>query len=68
MSSSIVTLEQQFKFQAWKNCISHSSYEETKKLLLIAVRQAISTNNRQGQIKLQNNHECQFFRKHQYGN
>ncbi|MDJ0569518.1 MAG: hypothetical protein QNJ53_10780 [Pleurocapsa sp. MO_192.B19] len=54
MSSSTVSLTRQFKFQAWKNTINNLNHQETKQLLLIAVRQSIPTNDLPGQIKLQN--------------
>ncbi|MDJ0590221.1 MAG: hypothetical protein QNJ72_09540 [Pleurocapsa sp. MO_226.B13] len=53
MSSFRVFLAQQFKFQVWKNSIHSLNHEETKKLLLIAVRQCIATDDLTGQIKLQ---------------
>lgn len=43
MSPFAISLAQQFKFQAWKNTIHSLNHRETKKLLLIAVRQSIDT-------------------------
>lgn len=54
MSFFTVSLAKQFKLQAWQNTIYSLNHEETKKLLIIAVRQSIATDSLQGQIKLQN--------------
>ena len=53
MSFLAVSLIKQFRFQAWKNCICSLNEEETKKLLLIAVKQAIVSDRPSEKIKLQ---------------
>lgn len=53
MSISTTSLLYQFKLQAWKQCIHGLDCEETKKLLLIAVRQSVAINDLPGQIRLQ---------------
>lgn len=54
MSSSTISLAQQFKFQVWNRYIRNLSHEETQKLLLIAVRQAIKCDRPAGKLKQQN--------------